>query len=54
MIIYLPSMSDEELLNYAGCNATTELEKELLKRFDESERKCGVDNDVCQCCGSSI
>ena len=33
MSIYLPSMTDEELLRHADQNAVTDLEKELMKRY---------------------
>lgn len=32
--MYLPAMTDEELLRYADQAATTELEEELVNRFE--------------------
>jgi len=33
--MYLPSMTDEELVRYAEAVATTELERELVKRLED-------------------
>ena len=51
---YLPSLTNEELIQHAEQQATTELEKELLKRLIIRTDACGVDDDVCQCCGSPV
>lgn len=43
LAVYLPSLTDEELISYADSYAETSLEKELLVRLknliDEPERK---------------